>query len=316
MISGSMPLEQVIKHLVHHGCPNISTHLDLSLCNETAISRGGFGDVYQGRLLDGTKIAIKCLRLYVDTGEDNQKALKYAARELYTWSKCKHPNVIKLLGLAEFRGQIAMVSPWIESGNVSSLNKANHTIDRCLLCVQIAEGLAYLHQIGIVHGDLKGANVLLSDGRVAQLADFGNALMRSSTLDFTESTTRSQLSTRWAAPEQLDGLVSCSLHADVFSLGMTILEVISRRQPYCHTKKDIAVITTILVKRQHPQRPEDTIPTASKQGNTLWSLLERCWSWEPEDRPDASRVTTEYMIMDSLLTYCSDEDNQPRRTVR
>ncbi|KAG9078845.1 hypothetical protein FS749_009096 [Ceratobasidium sp. UAMH 11750] len=165
------------------------------------------------------------------------------------------------------------------------------SLNTSLQCVQIATGLAYLHKINIVHGDLKGANVLLSNDGVAQITDFGNAVLGSSTLAFTESTTRSHLSTRWAAPEQLDDKVAHSREADVYSLGMTILEVISRQKPYANIGTENAVITTILIKKQHPQRPEDTIPTESKHGDTLWSLLELCWSWNPEDRPEAIEVT-------------------------
>ncbi|KAG8742436.1 hypothetical protein FRC10_001450, partial [Ceratobasidium sp. 414] len=67
-------------------------------------------------------------------------------------------------------------------------------------------------------------------------------------------------------------------------------EVISRQKPYANIGTENAVITAILIKKQHPERPEDTIPTESKRGNTLWSLLEICWSWNPEDRPGAAEV--------------------------
>ncbi|KAG8795455.1 hypothetical protein FRC12_014272 [Ceratobasidium sp. 428] len=212
-----------------------------------------------------------------------------AARELYTWSKCRHPNVVELLGLAEFRGQIAMVSPWMAGGGIDQLNRSNRAIDRCRLCFQIAEGLAYLHEIGIVHGDLKGGNVLLSDNDDAQIADFGNAVLASNTLAFTRSTTRFAVSLRWAAPELLQAKTSYSRQADVYSLGMTILEVISRQLPYADISSELGVMTAIL-QQQYPKRPEDTIPRYSEQGDTLWSLLTGCWSWDPNDRPEAASI--------------------------
>ncbi|KAG8795456.1 hypothetical protein FRC12_014273 [Ceratobasidium sp. 428] len=110
MISRSMSIGAVIERLVHHGCPNVSTRLDTARCNDRPYSRGGFGDVYKGTLLDGTK---------------------YAARELHTWSRCQHPNVVKLLGLAEFHDQIAMVSPWMERGSVDHIIRSDNSIDRC-----------------------------------------------------------------------------------------------------------------------------------------------------------------------------------------
>ncbi|KAG8795450.1 hypothetical protein FRC12_014267 [Ceratobasidium sp. 428] len=133
------------------------------------------------------------------------------------------------------------------------------------------------------------ANVLLSDNEDAQLADFGNAALASNTLAFTESTTRFGVSLRWAAPELLQAKTSYSRQADVYSLGMTMLEVISRQPPYADIRSEPGVVTAIL-HRQYPKRPEDTIPTLSKQGDNLWSLLEACWSWDPNDRPEVSLI--------------------------
>ncbi|KAG8714221.1 hypothetical protein FRC09_017862 [Ceratobasidium sp. 395] len=288
MISRSMSIGAIIERLVNHGCPDISNRLDMTHCNETPYSRGGFGDVHQGFLRDGTKVALKCLRLYVRDNQANDKALKHAARELHTWSKCRHPNIVELLGLAEFRGQIAMISPWMENGSIDRLDNEDDTIDRYQLCLSIAQGLMYLHGINIVHGDLKGGNVLLSNNGGVQLADFGNAVLASSALLFTESSSiRSGFSVRWAAPEQLQGEVTYSREADVYSLGM---EIISRQQPYACVPNEAAVIVAILIERQHPKRPEDTIPAKSWQGDALWSLLESCWSWNPKDRPEVPSV--------------------------
>ncbi|KAG8715219.1 hypothetical protein FRC09_016814 [Ceratobasidium sp. 395] len=263
----------------------------MTRCNGRPYSRGGFGDVHQGTLLDGTKVALKCLRLYVNESESNDKVLKYAARELHTWSRCRHPNIVQLLGLAEFHDQIAMISPWMENGSVDRLNRNNNKIDRCRLCFEVARGLAYLHEINIVHGDLKGRNVLLSSNGEALLADFGNAVLVGGALLFTESTSaRSGFSMRWAAPEQLLNEVAYSRQADVYSLGMTVLEIISRQLPYAEAKNEAAVMMTVL-KLKHPRRP-DKIPVESKQGNTLWALLKTCWSRDPEDRPEASYVAS------------------------
>ncbi|KAG8782246.1 hypothetical protein FRC12_021034 [Ceratobasidium sp. 428] len=292
IISRRMPIDAVIERLVNHGCPNITSDLNLALCDQVPYSGGGFGDVHQGMLLDGTKVALKCVRLYANESKEHIKEFKHAARELYTWSKCQDTNVIQLLGLAEFRGKIAMVSPWMENGSVNSLDSNNDRVDRCQLCIGVARGLAYLHETNIAHGDLKGGNVLLSSNGEALLADFGNAALASSPLLFTESTsTRSGLSVRWAAPEILQGEVPYSREADIYALGMTMLEIVSRQPPYAELRRDPAVITAVL-NRRHPKRPEGTIPTDSKQGNTLWSLLHTCWSWGPNDRPEAPYVVS------------------------
>ncbi|KAG8781256.1 hypothetical protein FRC12_022064 [Ceratobasidium sp. 428] len=96
-----------------------------------------------------------------DTSNDDcqqQRYLKYTARELHTWSKLHHPYVLKLLGLAEYLGQISMVSPWIEGGSLRRYLARKPKTNRPRLCMQIAEGLTYLHESGVVHGDLKGVS--------------------------------------------------------------------------------------------------------------------------------------------------------------
>ncbi|KAH7345589.1 kinase-like domain-containing protein, partial [Rhizoctonia solani] len=93
-------------------------------------------------------------------------------KELYTWPKCKHPNVLGLLGLVEFHGQIGMISAWACNGDVRRYLCASPETDRCHC---ISDGLAYLHDAGIIHGDLKGANILISDSGISMLNDFGNA---------------------------------------------------------------------------------------------------------------------------------------------
>jgi hypothetical protein len=66
--------------------------------------------------------------------------LKRVARELYAWSKCKHNNVVQLLGLVVFRGRIAMVSQWMENRSVNELDKSDDTIDRYqLVSLKISE---------------------------------------------------------------------------------------------------------------------------------------------------------------------------------
>ncbi|KAF8603988.1 kinase-like protein [Ceratobasidium sp. AG-I] len=161
--------------------------------------------------------------------------------------------------------------------------------------MQVADGLAYLHSCGVVHGDLKGANVLLSDDGSPLLTDFGNAILQERTLQFTCTTARTSLSPRWAAPELFHGEESYSFEANVFALGMTILEIITGSVPYNHLK-DLGVLLAVAQGR-FPERPEGSIPTKSKHGDTLWSILTRCWHGKIKSRPSASAVRDEMIAI-------------------
>ncbi|KAG8768082.1 hypothetical protein FRC12_005772 [Ceratobasidium sp. 428] len=298
-ITSTTTPEQIVLHLSTRGCANMTDQLDLTTCSTYPISSGGFGDIYRCKLKNEMEVAIKTIRLYVDSSEQSQKHAKHAARELYTWSKCQHPNVQQLLGLVMFRGQIGMIAAWESNGDMPRYLERSREVDRCKMSIEIVEGLCYLHESGVVHGDLKGANVLISENGSPRLTDFGNAASRELSLRFTQSSTTGSLSPRWAAPELFKG-VKCNVSADIYALGMyfyILADIITNQEtltgdvPFPN-KPDFAVMYGVMVERSQPERPEETIPIDSKDGNKLWSLLQWCWEYESEKRPSAAEVKT------------------------
>ncbi|KAG8706811.1 hypothetical protein FRC08_000851 [Ceratobasidium sp. 394] len=287
VISSNMSIPDIIASLGQHGCCDLSHQLDLASCTARPISRGGFSDVYFGKLNDGTPVAIKTIFILSDAHDQERKHLKRTARELHTWSKCKHANIVELLGLAEFRGQIAMVSLWVENGDLRTYISRCPSVDRFELCIQIADGLAYLHSIGIIHGDLKGPNVLISKAGTASLIDFGNAVLGESTLQFTQTATNNGMTPRWTAPEIFAG-AKHDAASDVYSLGMTILEAFTGKVPYTG-KTDPAVISAVVNDKKVPDRPQE-IPANFAWGDMLWNLLINCWCYAPSERPAARDV--------------------------
>ncbi|KAG9091415.1 hypothetical protein FS749_016573 [Ceratobasidium sp. UAMH 11750] len=140
------------------------------------------------------------------------------------------------------------------------------------------------------------------------LADFGNAVLRDCTLNFTGTTRKNSLSPRWAvgrfisddvlptdalspkAPELLDEREGTySREADVYALGMTVLETFTGQVPY-HDKSDHRVMIIVVMLKEPPTRPEAHIPFNNRHGNALWWLLNLCWANEPGKRPKASEV--------------------------
>ncbi|KAG9092261.1 hypothetical protein FS749_015871 [Ceratobasidium sp. UAMH 11750] len=201
-ISRAMPVSNILDILIQHGCRDVAQDLDLSTCSEYPIANGGFGDIYRGQLINGTRVAIKCTRIIAGpVADEGQEHLTCAARELHTWSKLDHRYILKLFGLAQYRGQIAMVSPWVERGSLCRYLEGHPELNRPQLCMKIADGLAFLHSNHVIHGDLKGANVLVSDTEEPLIADFGNAIVQERTLQFTHSATKSGLSPRWTVTE-------------------------------------------------------------------------------------------------------------------
>ncbi|CAE6495549.1 unnamed protein product [Rhizoctonia solani] len=287
-ISKKTDAREVVLRLVDHGCKDLTGELDLSSFGENPVAHGGFSDIYRGLLLDGTRVAAKALRISVESISRDSKHLKRAARELHTWSKCRHPNVIPLLGLAIFRGRIGMVAPWMAHGNLPRYLEDTPGADRFKMCIQICEGLAYLHQIRIIHCDLKGANVLVSDEGFPVLTDFGNSSLVDRTLGFTQTTGTPSFTVRWSAAEIFEENASHTEASDVYALGMTIYETMAGKIPY-KGKNDTVVFILVAVKKEFPEQLQ-AMPNDGGRTDMLWKLLTRCWSLEPAARPSAAEV--------------------------
>ncbi|KAG8705010.1 hypothetical protein FRC11_009382, partial [Ceratobasidium sp. 423] len=293
VINSGMSVNEVFSHLLRHGCLDLTAVLPRPNGPPfVPLSGGRFGDVYKCIGDNGTSIAIKCLRLH-SLSESSHKSLKRATRELYLWSKAKHKHVLELLGVAIHNGQLAMISPWMDNGNlqqyVSDYPKAN----RWNLCLQVAEGLMYLHDVGMVHGDLKAVNVLVSREGQVKIGDFGNSILEQCSLGFTATASIGGGTYRWMAFELIDhmdseSMIDKSTKTDVFSLGMTILEVVSGRVPYHERSTDASVISA-LIRHMLPTRPEQ-LSEQAEWGNERWELLVNCWSIDPMMRPTSQAV--------------------------
>ncbi|KDN42437.1 hypothetical protein RSAG8_06754, partial [Rhizoctonia solani AG-8 WAC10335] len=201
VISGSMPPSTILAHLSKHGCEDITSKLDPRSISKGMVSTGCSGDVYRGALQDGRGVGIKCLRVLVGMDEEGEKQVKRAARELYIWSKCKHPNIQELTGMALHDHRVAMISPWMKNGNLSWYISRHPEVDRYNLILQAAAAVAYLRQNGVVHGDIKAQNFLVSEDCVVKLTDFGSSIINHCSLKFTATTSSSNMTLRWTAPE-------------------------------------------------------------------------------------------------------------------
>ncbi|GAB1524165.1 Transcriptional regulatory protein sin3 [Rhizoctonia solani] len=115
--------------LVKHGCSNLQTSINPNSFSSYRVAEGGFGDVWRGRLTDGTSVAIKVLR-YSLVRSDESKDIKRAMREIYNWSKLEHKHVHKLLGVTMFQERLGMVSVWMEHGTLKQYLDQHTNIDR------------------------------------------------------------------------------------------------------------------------------------------------------------------------------------------
>ena len=151
------------------------------------------------------------------------------------------------------------------------------------IALGIARGMAYLHghQPPVIHRDLKSQNILITKDYQAKIADFG--ISRTVTQDMTM--TRRAGTTRWTAPEVLDGK-KYTEKADVYSYSIVLWEMITKKgnMPFGDERWEAKVEAKVLAGK----RPE--IPKMAKELQPIVNIMENCWEQSPDDRPTFSQI--------------------------
>ncbi|KAG9091266.1 hypothetical protein FRC06_000646, partial [Ceratobasidium sp. 370] len=159
-------------------------------------------------------------------------------------------------------------------------------------CIQAAEGLQYIHSVGMVHGDVKASNILVSAEGIVKLSDFGNSVLTACSLALSATNVAGGGTARWMAPELIvredAAAADRSRPADIYALGMTILEVITGKKPYSEYKNDSSA-TLAAIQGRHPRRPAD-FACETGYGDQRWNLIVECWNMRPDLRPTVSVV--------------------------
>ncbi|KXN83977.1 hypothetical protein AN958_00622 [Leucoagaricus sp. SymC.cos] len=279
----------------------------------------------------------RCAAVYQET--DPTICLKKMKRtpwikEVILWAHSSHPNVLPFLGVI-LEGQKdslqpCLVSPFMKNGNLRDYAARFPQKSRLPLISDVVDGLHYLHNLGVVHGDLKGENVLISDEGRGLIADFGT-----SHINTVSAATGSLSSTtlRFSAPETVLGNEKPTKQFDIWSLGCLFyavrpLSLIRTTHPHgssptgTFAKIPILPVSIIvmaaLARKELPKRPgltddegededefdwdDDIEQDYDAINDQAWSLIMECCSPEPEDRPNI--VGVQELVVD--MKICDD----------
>lgn len=278
------------------------------------IGGGTFGSVYVAINLDSNYLmAVKEIRL-----QDPQLIPKIAQQireEMGVLEVLDHPNIVSYHGIEVHRDKVYLFMEYCSGGSLASLLEHGRIEDETVIMVyalQLLEGLAYLHQAGIVHRDIKPENILLDHNGIIKYVDFGAAkiiarsgrtvaptdgpggikdpiLGKEAQLPNQRKNQKTTTGTpMYMSPEVIRGdasnLVNRQGAVDIWSLGCVILEMATGRRPWSSLDNEWAIMYNIA------QGNQPALPTADQLSDLGIDFLRRCFECDPLRRSTAAEL--------------------------
>ncbi|KAI8439551.1 hypothetical protein MSG28_013295 [Choristoneura fumiferana] len=270
----------------------------------SVVGKGAFGVVWKG-LWRNTFVAVKHIN-----SEAEKREFAIEVRQL---SRVSHPNIVRLYGACTQGTHVCLVMEYAEGGSLYNVlhnrPKPKYTAAHAMSWAQqCAEGVAYLHSMKpkpLIHRDLKPPNLLLvGGGQRLKICDFGTAADKATYM------TNNKGSAAWMAPEVFEGS-SYTEKCDVFSWGIILWEVLSRRKPFEEGGSAFQIMWAV----HTGQRPHliEGCPEPIEQ------LMTQCWHKVPAERPSMAKVVEIMAALseffpgaDTPINYddCEQEDSE------
>lgn len=193
------------------------------------LGSGGMGEVYLAEDTElNREVALKFLSSHLCQDADCRARFK---REAQAAAKLNHPNIVTIYEVSDFNGRPFFAMEHVEGESLRELIRTKELpIERVIeLAVQICEGLHKAHQSGVVHRDVKPANILIDADDRAKILDFGLATVQG--CDHLTKTGSTLGTVGYMSPEQVRG-EQVDQRTDIFSLGVVLYELIAGRQPF------------------------------------------------------------------------------------
>ncbi|KAL7227839.1 hypothetical protein ACSBR1_022673 [Camellia fascicularis] len=256
------------------------------------LGSGSFGTVYEGFTDDGFFFAVKEVSL-LDQGSQGKQSILQLEQEISLLSQFEHENIVQYLGTDKVDNKLYIFLELVTKGSLASLYQKYHLRDPqvSLYTRQILNGLNYLHSQNVVHRDIKCANILVDASGSVKLADFG--LAKATKLNDVKSCKGTAF---WMAPEVVNQKDGYGLAADIWSLGCTVLEMLTRQIPYSHLEGMAALFR--IGKGEPPPIPNSLSSDAQ-------DFIFRCLKVNPNYRPTAAELLNHPFVKRPLSTFSS-----------
>lgn len=265
---------------------------------DVEIGSGTFGRVLKGHCRS-KDVCIKILHKQ----KFDQKTLEAFRKEVGVVSHIFHPNICLFMGACTIPGKCMIVTELLPKGDLEKLLR-NHSIElsltlRMQMAVDAALGMTWLHESNPVflHRDLKTSNLLVDENYRVKICDFGLTQLKQKE-EMLRDTQSAKGTPLWMAPEVML-FKEFNEKADVYSFGIVLWEILTRKEPFAHHKKFDQFRNAICNLHERPAIPDDCPPR-------LRTLITNCWAPDQKTRPAFREIVT--TLMDVVVDVAiSDE---------
>lgn len=231
-----------------------------------------------------TDVAIKMIEL--DHFERNR--IDELRKEIQVMAFCKHPNLLGILTSFVHESKLWIVTPYLSGGSCLDIMKSGFRdgLDEAVIAIiliQALQGLEYLHENGHIHRDVKCGNLLMAEDGLVQLADFG---VSSSLMEDGErhGVRKTYVGTPcWMAPEVMEITRGYDFKADIWSFGITALELAYGHAPYAKFPPMKVIYLTLSGKPPTLDKKQAT----RKYSRIFKDMIDCCLQRDPAKRPSA-----------------------------